>query len=344
MTCDFTCHICSLTGKLTTSLPPLPPIQEASRDSSSGREVHLPPLPSNHALVAVPSEISSKLNSVADNSNSNTHHDDRRTNTVSNISVEKLPAIAKLSNESILKGSINPLDTAALKIKTDTSQHSKLTPNPLVLSSLSGSNEGISPLKLPSRTRHKITRYSTFKDTPLGYKPYFSQENRRNKEESPPLMEDLENIGLDYSGEESGEKTQKVIFADVSSLVDVSNGSVSSEVVDEDLTDGGKEEEKLSDADDQPCESLLNNQESQKVLLNQVERFGRLMEVLNILKEAKAMDDMESVDEGGVVVGGTAGVRTGGIEELKDHIKLALDEAVKLRMETTSMLMQNRNG
>ena len=93
--------------------------------------------------------------------------------------------------------------------------------------------------------------------------------------------------------------------------MDVSNGSVSSQVVDEDLTDGGKEEKKLSD--DQPGENLLNNQESQK-MLNQVECFGRLMEVLNILKEVKAMDGVESVDEGGVVVGGTAGVRTGGIE------------------------------
>lgn len=73
----------------------------------------------------------------------------------------------------------------------------------------------------------------------------------------------------------------------------------------------------------------------QKQVLNQVERFERLMTVLGLLKGATSMEEM-----GSGIGGGSSSVAE--IQDIKEHIKLALDEAVQLRRETTAM--QNKIG
>ncbi len=64
----------------------------------------------------------------------------------------------------------------------------------------------------------------------------------------------------------------------------------------------------------------------EKKVLNQIERFEHLMQVLALVREAK--------ENGGG--GGGGGGKGEGIEGLKDHIMLALDEAVRLRKETAT--------
>ena len=68
----------------------------------------------------------------------------------------------------------------------------------------------------------------------------------------------------------------------------------------------------------------------QRRLVNQMERFERLMKVLSLLKGASGMESLEVSSEDVEM------------HDIKEHVKLALDEAVQLRMETSEM--QRRIG
>ena len=79
---------------------------------------------------------------------------------------------------------------------------------------------------------------------------------------------------------------------------------------------------------EQPSNKILESDEESKVL-NKAERYDKLMKVLSLLKQARDLEDKE--------LGSTSLEDSDqGLQTIKEHIKLALDEAVKLRIETVT--------
>lgn len=181
-----------------------------------------------------------------------------------------------------------------------------------------------SPFKIPSRSQ-LYRRSSTFKATLLGYKPYPFREERNKNQLSLPLLEDMSNLRLESAGQESTE----VSFTED---LDLGSATVENQIGEDSSLPVDQNEE-------QSVGGLTEEKEDQKMLFNQVERFERLMKVLDLLKGTANMDAFRS-DMGGA--GGELGAREGMMEDLKDQIKLALDEAVKLRIETSAL--QSRLG
>ena len=183
-----------------------------------------------------------------------------------------------------------------------------------------------SNFKLPSHPQLKfIRRSSIFKDTPLGYRQFFSRESKK----SPPVMkEDLRLESHTSSPSESPNIKFTEHLQSVGPTIQESNSQDDSL----DSNVGSISENQNCLLEDQAEKLSPMNEANEENLLNQVERFERLMKVLSLLKEAKRMDELEESREGA----GTGG----GINDLKDHIKLALDEAVRLRIETKAMQSQ----
>ena len=79
----------------------------------------------------------------------------------------------------------------------------------------------------------------------------------------------------------------------------------------------------------QPSNKLLESDEESNKVLNKAERYDKLMKVLSLLKQARDLEDKEL---------GSTSLKDSdhGLQTIKEHIKLALDEAVKLRIETVT--------
>ena len=197
---------------------------------------------------------------------------------------------------------------------------------------------------LPLHSQLKLTRRtSTFKATPLGYHPYPSRDGERREDGLASLLaEDLRLLEPD-----SDEQTRGVSFCkgDVSAIALTPSGKgqngnqngvesplPSSHSGDREAQNGVEFGQNGMESGGEGVESqaLVVQQTvgldatDQRAVLNQVERFDRLMKVLNLLKSAGQMEELES-----------SGV--GGMADLKEHIRLALDEAVQLRRETAAM-------
>ena len=79
---------------------------------------------------------------------------------------------------------------------------------------------------------------------------------------------------------------------------------------------------------EQPSNKILESDEESKVL-NKAERYDKLMKMLSLLKQARDLEDKE--------LGSTSLEDSDqGLQTIKEHIKLVLDEAVKLRIETVT--------
>lgn len=103
----------------------------------------------------------------------------------------------------------------------------------------------------------------------------------------------------------------------------------------EKLTDSGDDlldEYRLPSREMQETENsntLPKSEVDTNQVLNQVERYEKLANVLTLLKQAKEMEEKESRN-----------VADQGLDAIKTHIKAALDEAIKLRIETDSICAQ----
>jgi hypothetical protein len=197
-------------------------------------------------------------------------------------------------------------------------------------------------LKSPTHPLHsqlKITRRtSTFKATPLGYRPYPSKDQNKKTDDIATLLTatlepEPDNIGGTPSSKpgllelesDTGDHTMgapSILESEPDSEKDLSEVLVLSHINGTEYQNGASSPSSTPGERGEASARALD-QDGQRTVLNQVERFERLMKVLSLLKNAGQMEDLG----GGVVEMG----------DLKEHIKLALDEAVLLRRETAAM-------
>ena len=176
-----------------------------------------------------------------------------------------------------------------------------------------------SPASLASlvklQSQLKITRYSTFKDTPLGYKPAPQVHNPRdtcdgNDRDSCQGIRDTTIKFNDPISQARGEH----------SLQQAENSS-SVEQLDITVDDGQTQGSVVSHS---PAHSpSLDNH-----LYQQAQRYDKLNQVLALLQQVKGgqMDNEQSSPGTPVKM-----------SEFKTHIKTALDEAVRLRADTEAL-------
>lgn len=238
--------------------------------------------------------------------------------------VVKLPPLGNVSNGSRTKAILTP-------------SHSSTSATP--------------PFRLPTRSQLKLTRHSsTFKGTPLGYRQYLRKET---KEEDLGLAESADegSLRVSFSGHldtftasDTSTASAERLGEGISDHSPISQGSaewdtqthtVSSSLPEDQDKEVGQE---TGGAGEEVGEETggagqeVGEVGDQRRLVNQVERFERLMKVLSLLKGASGMESLEVVNSEEEL----------DIHDIKEHIKLALDEAVQLRMETTAM--QRRIG
>ena len=209
------------------------------------------------------------------------------------------------------------------------------------------------PIKVPYRSRPH--RSSTFKATPLGYKPYFILPSPSHTSAQPggegaatklfSEDEDINNLRLPSAREDEEEGTRVTFNKDP--ILDLSITSTGRNSVEPEASAMRDQDINTKHMDSIKVDEEPENVEGQSTpadeekLLNQVERFERLMKVLTLLRGSGGMEAfLAEGDEGA----GSDSVARGRMEELREHIKLALDEAVQLRLETTAQAtaMQSR--
>lgn len=164
-------------------------------------------------------------------------------------------------------------------------------------------NDTLGSSSKPVRITKRPLRTSTFKDTPLCYQPFSRKITYKicNEAEEQPLEQS------------------------VTSLEDCSLPSREGDETPDDLENQTRFET------DTP-NSLLNSDIMANKVLNKVERYEKLVRVLTLFKQAKELEKKEgqALEEIGIQTGEITGQ---GIESVKEHIKAALDEAIKLRLE-----------
>lgn len=344
-------------GKLITSpLSPLLKTQESSHEIP-GVKVHLPPVPAHHSITTLPSSNNVQL--VQHNKHSLAPDNPSKLNNPSK------PAKPAPSDRPVAPP--NPSrDVGKLPLIAPTSD--KLPP--LVNTAAMGRNGAgfiqaaasydptwpSAPTRpLPLHSQLKLTRRtSTFKATPLGYRPYPSRDRDKTDDEVTSLVaEDLSHVTL----VEPEQATRVVFCKDDSSEAPIlrsgeggaqgqnwaesgNNGAESGRNVVESGWNGAESGQNGAESGQNGAETPNSvsaeqsaksptgglDQEEQRAVVNQVERFERLMKVLSLLKNAGQTEDF------GSSIGGV-----GDMQDLKEHIKLALDEAVQLRRETADM-------
>lgn len=316
--------ISSLGNPITSPTPPL----LKPRESSSGVKVHLPAVPAPNSITNLPS--SSNSMQLLHNNHSVPPHNPSKEDTPSKPDTpiqSTHPSKQSLKDRPHTPDKLPPIVSTQRSTQTS---HDPTWPNtitrPLPL---------LSQLKLTRRT-------STFKATPLGYRPYPSQDRERKEEdlvtEDLRLLEpndDEQTMAVSFnmstevptlSGEDQNGKQNRVESPLASSHGETQNGMESS--FPGSHSDGREAQNGVEFGIDEGVESQQTaarlDEDDQRAVLNQVERFDRLMKVLHLLKSAGQMEDLEPSGVDGVV-------------DLKEHIRVALDEAVQLRRETEAM-------
>lgn len=301
------------------------------------KRIHLPPVPKNqHTFHCVAPDFQSEPSSESKPQSI----EKSTTNTAKGAKpVTRLPPIPNTTSlVSVVPHSKDDIDGSVREPLNPNLPLSNSTPYGEQPTGLKTTPEPPAPsnricsasLKLPSRSLLKLTRRSsTFKATPLGYRPFLPHNDNRKSShqgEEPLHSSTLENMAeLKLDSLEDLPTAVGVTFAEEVVPCDHSVTETGSE---------GSEEKEVgkisrtgsnssSGSDGGGCGSLVDIDEDKKNLfVNQLERYERLMRVLDLLKQAKETGKREE-EGGGMAVG-----------NLKDHIQLALDEAIMLRMET----------
>ena len=165
------------------------------------------------------------------------------------------------------------------------------------------------------QSQMKVTRYSTFKDTPLGYKPAPAR-NQTNKTGADVNLHDTD---PDVFIPETSRPFREKVSGDFLTVAQPLSSS----------------SERQSDTAEERHSMVSHSSHSPSLdehLYQQAQRYDKLNQVLALLQHAQGSKTQEE-GEGGHSEPGTP-VR---ISELKAHIKTALDEAVRLRADTEAL-------
>ena len=177
-----------------------------------------------------------------------------------------------------------------------------------------------SPVRLQSQM--KVTRYSTFKDTPLGYKPatvtVTDRHQRRKSIEDEVLLHDtdMDRRNVTVTTPEPSEPIREQSSRGSPTTAQEQNSSTSSA--------------SQFETTEEPHTPI----DVDSHLYQQAQRYDKLNKVLALLQQAK---DVKSLGEEGGSPHSEPGTPPVKISELKVHIKTALDEAVRLRADTEAL-------
>ena len=182
-----------------------------------------------------------------------------------------------------------------------------------------------SPVKLQSQMR--VTRHSTFKDTPLGYKPAAVRNQRVN------TIGDHTN-SRNYTVDQDTRGTT-IKFTD--SVLPEANREQHGLLTDA-QTKNSSSTEQLNVVDNSQGGGTISSSHSphspglDEHLYQQAPRYDKLNQVLALLQQAKDGESRDGSEERSEPPGTPVK-----ISELKSHIKTALDEAVRLRADTEAL-------
>ena len=185
-----------------------------------------------------------------------------------------------------------------------------------------------SSFKLPAFSHLKLLHHtSTFKDTPLGYRPYISRKSAGNERVDLQIIETAEGITEDEERKKPVNSLNSPQFS--ASSDDKFPGSRQSRTESDCSYRSVMSSHLVNQSDEKLSVKYKTDAERRSIVLNKVERFERLMKVLSLLKESKALEEFEVAVGENRECGGN-----GGLDAMREHIKSALDEAIRLRMET----------
>ena len=313
----------SLTGSVNKTNDRIFPVstEMESRDRikpPSNESVKLPALVGNGSLVALIQHNTDRGEAAVELRSSPSHEaitkprhlarNEASTSLASHDATMKLNS--SLSHESALKlgKGKNP------KTVQNSSSNDQLSSQKYPLADNTTMNKSASPVKLKSQM--KLTRYSAFKDTLLGYKPAAVHNQRDNSADgahSHNTDQDIRDTTikfsdstLDTSREHTATQTRKSSSTEQLNIVNDAQGSLVSHSPHSPSLDGLDEH-----------------------LYQQAQRYDKLNQVLTLLQQAKngKTQNSEGSEPGTPVK----------ISELKTHIKTALDEAVRLRADTEAL-------
>ena len=177
----------------------------------------------------------------------------------------------------------------------------------MATSALTVCPDSVTTLSLSHLRRLRHT--STFKDTPLCYQPFASKK-------IPPKHATL-----------NAPKTPENELKNSNDNPLLEDCRLPSREA-----DGDNSSNNLPVSKETP-DSLLKSDEEMNKVVNKIERYEKLMKVLTLLKQAKELEENE-------LDGGTHEEAGPGLDTIKEHIKAALDEAIKLRVETDTICRQ----
>ena len=276
-------------------------LQEETKDlqsmPTSSDSIKLPAIPRNGSLVAIKcDEATAEL----------------RSSTSREIVLTKTKDKSSLSHDGALK----PAEGG--KNKKSVAHSSSAEQLPLTRQSpRETSKRTENPIKFQSQM--KVTRQSTFKDTPLGYKPVTGSKQRGNSRDNTTISRNSNQLNTASASQPIREQLTR---DSPTGAQDQNSGSM------EQLTT----EDPHRVASHSPHPLNLSRH-----LYQQAQRYDKLNHVLALLEQAKDSKNVEG--EGSKP--GTPPVK---ITELKTHIKTALDEAVRLRADTEALQHRVLNG
>ena len=324
----------------------LPPVNSFTTSLIEENDGNLPTMPTGngnkqdaqdgHASgdsVKLPAAVTTSSNEINDRSYLTTHttsdFKEETQNHYSSSTSIKLPTIQ--GNGSLVAIKYDHENEATTKLRSSPSHKSvqKLTGGGKKSPVHSSSSERLpntrgdvakrtaSQVKLHSQM--KVTRHSTFKDTPLGYKPTSTSKQRGNNRGNNVVSHDINNDSP-ITVPEASQSIREQLCRNSPTATHGQSSSSTEQRTTED-----------------PHSVASRSPDFSGHLHQQAQRYDKLNQVLALLQQAKDRRNLEG--EGSEP--GTPPVK---MSELKAHIKTALDEAVRLRADTEALQHRMLNG
>ena len=302
---------------------------------SSGDEIRLPPVQTNVSLTASLDQVNDRSSPLP---TTTTHKGDRQQAPLTRESV-KLPALTgserlvsarysheataiqeSMSHESVLKTKGGKEKTKKLVRNSSSSDRLVTSQSSQQETTEKAATTTASPVKL-LQSQLKVTRHSTFKGTPLGYKP---ASVKRRRDENKEMVTNTQ--GTKDQDNHSGVATTRQ---------PISKPLIEGLDPDTPQENRSNSTERHTPTGEPHTHSRGSGSPSLDThLYQQAQRYDKLNQVLALLQQAQESKTEERE-------GGSGGESEPGtplkISELKSHIKSALDEAVRLRADTEAL-------
>ena len=312
----------SLTGSLSKINDRVVPMSSEMENSdhtnprNSDNNIKLPALTGNGSLVATV-QNNSRDEAVAEPGSSTSQEaiikPRRLARNETTTSLASHEATLKLKGSSSHESALKPGRGKNPRAVRNSSSNDQLSSPKYPLADNMTTRKSASPVKLQSQM--KLTRHSTFKDTPLGYKPAAVRNQRDNNiGDGTDIDQDTRDTTIKFNDPiPDADREQHGLLV----AAQTKNSSSIEQLNIRDNTQG-------TTISRSPCSPSLDEH-----LYQQAQRYDKLNQVLTLLQQAK---DGKTLDSEGSEPGTPVK-----ISELKAHIKTALDEAVRLRADTEAL-------